>query len=205
MGRTCNTCIYCIPNKYSEHGYRCDCGDDDYAAELEIEGVHWAEQCNMYQKVADYNYGYIQNDKALRFILAGRCEFIAVSGNTGVKLEYQLVRKESKRNNSEFVYFLKTKVNGNMQYAGIIFYNESRKAFVFNRGLKGSLPIDHINIKSILFILNNLNRRNTALNLKIYHLGKCGRCGRKLTTEESILTGLGPTCAKISNIPRVKV
>lgn len=29
----------------------------------------------------------------------------------------------------------------------------------------------------------------------IQHEGKCGRCGRKLTTPESINLGLGPVCA----------
>jgi len=29
----------------------------------------------------------------------------------------------------------------------------------------------------------------------IMHAGKCGRCGRKLTTPKSLEIGLGPTCA----------
>lgn len=29
----------------------------------------------------------------------------------------------------------------------------------------------------------------------IQHAGTCGKCGRKLTTPESIRTGLGPVCA----------
>jgi hypothetical protein len=29
----------------------------------------------------------------------------------------------------------------------------------------------------------------------IQHAGKCGKCGRKLTTPQSIATGLGPKCA----------
>lgn len=31
--------------------------------------------------------------------------------------------------------------------------------------------------------------------VEVYHAGKCGRCGRLLTTPESIRTGLGPVCA----------
>lgn len=31
--------------------------------------------------------------------------------------------------------------------------------------------------------------------LEIWHHGVCGRCGRKLTTPESIQRGLGPKCA----------
>ena len=39
----------------------------------------------------------------------------------------------------------------------------------------------------------------------VYHVGKCGKCGKKLTTPESILTGLGPTCSNKIGVPRVKI
>ena len=31
--------------------------------------------------------------------------------------------------------------------------------------------------------------------VKVFHAGTCGRCGRTLTTPESIRTGLGPVCS----------
>ena len=31
--------------------------------------------------------------------------------------------------------------------------------------------------------------------VRVYHSGSCGRCGRTLTTPESVRTGIGPTCA----------
>ena len=45
---------------------------------------------------------------------------------------------------------------------------------------------------------NNLNQIN------IYHSGHCCKCGRLLTTPESVLNGIGPECAKIYNIARKK-
>ena len=33
-------------------------------------------------------------------------------------------------------------------------------------------------------------------HLEIFHEGRCCACGRKLTTPESILSGIGPECAK---------
>jgi hypothetical protein len=32
-------------------------------------------------------------------------------------------------------------------------------------------------------------------NIEIWHSGRCGRCGKKLTVPESIQMGLGPDCA----------
>ena len=54
-------------------------------------------------------------------------------------------------------------------------------------------------------MLNKLFTGQTVGNLIVYHVGKCGRCGKKLTDPESILTGLGPSCSKYMNVPRVKI
>lgn len=35
----------------------------------------------------------------------------------------------------------------------------------------------------------------------IYHEGRCGRCGKPLTVPESILSGIGPDCAKKAGVP----
>jgi hypothetical protein len=37
---------------------------------------------------------------------------------------------------------------------------------------------------------------------KVHHMGKCGRCGRALTTPESRETGIGPECRKILDSER---
>lgn len=43
------------------------------------------------------------------------------------------------------------------------------------------------------FILNLDNIPDTMM---VFHEGKCARCGRKLTTPESITTGFGPECRR---------
>ena len=45
------------------------------------------------------------------------------------------------------------------------------------------------------FFSHLLTQRPVPAGLEIYHENKCGRCGRKLTTPESIKMGLGPECA----------
>lgn len=48
-----------------------------------------------------------------------------------------------------------------------------------------------------------LHLRNPRLHpmLVFRHQGNCGRCGRELTTPESIDTGLGPICSERMGIP----
>lgn len=51
--------------------------------------------------------------------------------------------------------------------------------------------------KGIGWIIKNALRDNTELmsaQVEVQHLGKCIRCGRKLTDSESIKTGMGSHC-----------
>jgi Family of unknown function (DUF6011) len=40
-----------------------------------------------------------------------------------------------------------------------------------------------------------LTKGTMPANLEVWHEGRCGRCGRKLTVPESIARGIGPECA----------
>jgi hypothetical protein len=42
---------------------------------------------------------------------------------------------------------------------------------------------------------NILNNNRIPAQLEIWHEGRCGRCGRKLTVPESVAAGIGPDCA----------
>jgi hypothetical protein len=46
------------------------------------------------------------------------------------------------------------------------------------------------------FFQHYFKNPNGYKTIKVYHSGKCGKCGRKLTTPESIKSGLGPYCGK---------
>lgn len=39
------------------------------------------------------------------------------------------------------------------------------------------------------------DRAVLGVNLEVWHEGRCGRCGRKLTVPESIAAGIGPECS----------
>jgi hypothetical protein len=38
--------------------------------------------------------------------------------------------------------------------------------------------------------------KNIPKTVKMYHLSKCGRCGKSLTNPDSIISGFGPECLK---------
>ena len=49
--------------------------------------------------------------------------------------------------------------------------------------------------------LAKVNHQGTWLDwpkpVKLFHVGRCGRCGRRLTVPESIRSGIGPECIKL--------
>lgn len=153
--------------------------------------------------------GEVKQSNALNFMLAGNSEFILYSTKTQDKFRYTLKKKkankESNNENEEYIYFLNMYNNGSMEYQGIIAFNSSLNQFKFYKGSKGLGNSSDVRIRSLEFVLNKLFTGQTVGNLIVYHVGKCGRCGKKLTDPESILTGLGPSCSKYMNVPRVKI
>lgn len=151
----------------------------------------------------------VSNSIALPFLLAGRCEATLVSKNTGKRFAYTITKKEYTGNsdsNNEWIYFIKVlHYNGHEEvYAGFVAYEAEEDRFKFIKGKKGNLEATDLPIKSLLYVLNHLQHKDCNMPLEIWHHNKCGMCGRTLTTPESILTGLGPTCAKNAGIPHPK-
>jgi len=48
--------------------------------------------------------------------------------------------------------------------------------------------------RAFTFAWKNLMQGTIPAELEIWHEGRCGRCGRKLTVPESIAQGFGPEC-----------
>lgn len=61
---------------------------------------------------------------------------------------------------------------------------------------KSPYPVDSIPVKVLAFALRVLwGRQAIPAGYEIHHEGRCGCCGRALTTPESIESGIGPVCA----------
>lgn len=64
---------------------------------------------------------------------------------------------------------------------------------------KGGKVVESISAKAISWLIRNLlSKKIEKINnsLELFHLGKCVCCGRTLTDANSILSGIGPSCAK---------
>jgi len=110
------------------------------------------------------------------------------------------------------------------QYLGTIFPSRHGAGIDYRHGWKSKVAEDAPSVKGIAWFVKHLNRlvtlraeldtadmfrkpeveaniakvESTLNKLLYYHEGKCGRCARKLTVPESIISGLGPICREKS-------
>lgn len=207
--KTCKTC------KYAEIlGDNVSCASTDSLkySNFERDGIYCAVYCNGYSQTKDAKrVGFIEQSKALNYILAGNSEFILHSTKTNQDFKFAVVRKKSRNDKSEYIYFINVLSGNSKIYAGFMVLDNNTQTFRYIKGTSGNIEETDLGIKSLIFVVNKLFRadpkdgNNIVQNLEVYHTGKCGYCGRKLTTLESIYTGIGPKCSEKLGIPRIKM
>jgi hypothetical protein len=82
--------------------------------------------------------------------------------------------------------------------------NETNYSYVglVNQGTGSFYPSKKLNpetksVKAFDYIYTRiLKTGQLSTDVRVYHSGQCCRCGRKLTTPESVKNGLGPECIK---------
>lgn len=80
-------------------------------------------------------------------------------------------------------------------YLGTI-WNDARGTRYFH-GKKSSIGADSPSGRGATWLFRRLSEGGAIPEpFKVYHEGRCGACGRRLTVPESIESGLGPECAK---------
>ena len=128
---------------------------------------------------------------ALKFLLGGKSFTTLVSGASGQRFTYR-VELADKKNPTDVDCFFVSVLNGpdnwiNYKYIGIIKNNE------FRWTSKSTIQEDAPSVKAFKFCFGHLSK-NTIVGFEVWHEGKCGRCGRKLTVPQSIADGFGPEC-----------
>lgn len=125
------------------------------------------------------------------FVFAGNATFTIESLVTRTHYTFH-VRKHSNKN---YIYWVEMLVAPDtFKYVGMI--NNGAYTCTHKSANKGA------NVHNVLrWFFNRLTRELLHEKLVFRHMDTCGRCGRALTTPESIDTGLGPVCADKLGIP----
>lgn len=127
---------------------------------------------------------------ALSFMTAGKATVTLRSAETGNRFTYRI--KSSDDGKVHFVSLMQgTDNESSFSYLGTI------RGDVFYHGKKSKIAADAPAAKAFAWAFNRIAGDKLPGSLEVWHEGRCGRCGRKLTVPESIESGLGPECANM--------
>lgn len=128
----------------------------------------------------------------VRFMLAGSAHVTFQSRRTGTRFTYRVQladpRPGDDREPPHFVAVLTAP--DHYDYLGCIFERRTYK-----HGWKSRIASDAPSAIAFDWVWARLISGEMHPELAIYHEGRCGACGRRLTTPESVSSGLGPICA----------
>jgi len=129
-----------------------------------------------------------------QFVLGGNAIFTVRSKATGTRFTY-LVSEPEEKDASRPVHFVSVLTGSDntksYSYAGII-EGETR----FRTTAKSKLRIDAPSVQGFLWLLTNLLKGVNVLDqCDFFHASHCCRCGKLLTTPQSVAAGIGPDCA----------
>lgn len=137
----------------------------------------------------------LSGSNVVAFALAGHATMTVESVATGARFTYRITAKEGR--GLHFVSVLTGPDNTrNYAFIGTIVYG-----LTFRHSPKSTLSAEASAVKAWSWFWSKaaINALPGPDVVRVYHMGACGRCGRPLTTPESIRTGLGPVCAEKGN------
>jgi hypothetical protein len=127
------------------------------------------------------------------FALAGSAIFTLTSARTGVSFTYRMRANANPRSSeapTHFVDLLTGPDNGaSYKWVGMV-YARARLVLPSTSWISREAP----SMRALFWTWDH--RANPeAAGVTVRHAGRCCRCGRTLTTPESIDRGIGPECA----------
>jgi len=135
------------------------------------------------------------HDIDLHFLEAGHAIF-TVGNDKGDHYTYRIVKPSKDK---PFFVSLLTGPDNCADYTYLGVFNPlTREVYrtAKSKYLESSTPV-----KVIRWAIKKV-ANNTTLppGYSIYHEGRCCRCGRRLTTPESVEAGIGPECARMAGV-----
>lgn len=85
----------------------------------------------------------------------------------------------------------------NYTYMGIIRTDRRTGVLAFYTAGRTRYNMQSPNVVAFTWAFNIMLQGRMPVGLEVWHEGKCGRCGRKLTDADSIKNGFGPVCVDL--------
>lgn len=133
----------------------------------------------------------LEKQEMKKFITAGHAIFTILNPNTGKRFTYKARCKFHK--GQRVTPFFVSVLYGPDTYQNYHYIGFIRRGVFYHGGKKTRTRPDSVSVKAFRWFWTHLD--GNLGPLEVYHVGKCGRCGRRLTVPESIKKGFGPDCA----------
>lgn len=142
------------------------------------------------------NAAKLMDVKAIRaYLLAGKATITVKNVAKGTHLTFNVKRADGdKPSRPYFVSVLSA--DDHYRYMGCIWPGSETRSPQFTRTKNSKISSDAPSMKGFSFLMKCLTIGVLPPALEVWHIGKCGCCGRALTVPESIASGIGPICAK---------
>jgi len=136
---------------------------------------------------------------ARRYISGGKGVITLVSTRSGQRFTYRLTAKENEYGNKTVFVGLLSGPDNTRDYAYLgRIATDRHGSEVFWQGRRtpraGDVSPEAPSSKAFAWVWRNLVRGTLPAQLEVWHEGRCGRCGRKLTVPTSVAQGFGPEC-----------
>lgn len=132
-------------------------------------------------------------DAAGKFLLAGKATVTLKSQRTGAHFTFKVSHKQG--GDVSFVSLLTGPNNEtDYRYLGLLADTDHSRLRGVGSGKSCAQP-DAPASRAFQYLLDFIGGKNNGTGLEVWHEGRCGRCGRKLTVPSSVESGIGPECA----------
>lgn len=133
------------------------------------------------------------------FITAGNATFTIRSTRTTQRFTFKLSKSED--GTAIFVNLLNGPDNeDSFRFIGTLFPSQSGIhiglfRWVYRHSHKSNVSLNAASVAAFSYFMRVITLASRIpKELEVWHEGRCGRCGRKLTVPESVASGLGPEC-----------
>lgn len=143
-------------------------------------------QLDLQQNVPMDMRGQLASGRRAGYILAGHATFTIRNPQTGTRFTYTVKKPDVRP--FYFVGLLSGPDNtADYEYLGVVDHG------VFRLTAKSHVSATAPSAQAFEW----LSRHWEDDRVEVWHEGRCGRCGRRLTVPESIESGIGPVCERL--------
>ena len=134
----------------------------------------------------------ITDSETLQMFISGGKGVATLVAPSGKSHTYQFCKPQNSLNFPEDVLFVYCIHEDKRFYLGTI----ERGVFRLTRNSRFLADTDIVKGAHYIMKMAHYEALAEATPMKLYHMGRCARCGRELTTEKSMACGIGPKCRK---------